>query len=370
MKLSSEWIERLLGRAEAPAPLDRRAFEGQRLLVTGAGGSIGSELVATALTHGARQVIALDQSESGLHELMLSLADTDRPRVAPKLGSTTDRDLLRRIVDDGVNFVIHSAAHKYVPLLENNTRAALINNVEGTSTPALTCAESGDISFVCVSSDKAADPMNTLGATKRLAELVTRACHQAGSSSRFTGVRLPNVLGSNGSVLPLFLQQAQSGGPLTVTDSRATRYFISIREAAHQILQAALDPADGELVIPTTSNAISIQQMAKVIAGSFGLDDSKIIGAEPRPGDCLHERLVGERETESSDRSGRRCVRVTGTPKDFLENVLRVTNQARREDDIWAKEQIQLLLIRYDSQQDESRPTGVDPGEHEAVNCS
>jgi FlaA1/EpsC-like NDP-sugar epimerase len=345
-------------------------LEGKRILITGAGGSIGSSLVEAALSLDAEHVVALDQSEFGLHELLLQLNPQSSKRVTPQLGATHDTALLDQIMKTGIDTVIHAAAHKYVPLLEENARAALINNVEGTIAPAVCSARTEGVHFVCVSSDKAAEPKNVLGQSKRLAELTISASHASRSSSSFTCVRLPNVLGSNGSVVPLFFEQAQTGGPLTVTDPLASRYFISEREAVHQIIDCAIHPALGSIVVPETRAPISIQQMARAIALKWGLEESDITHAEQRPGDCRHEKLIASGEAESIDSHGRRCVELPQLDESFLQSALAITAEARLRDDRWAKEQLQALLVRYDSLQDVIVPPHPEPGGQEALNYS
>lgn len=369
MKLSSDWVQLLLGRAEAPCTLPRGAFLGKRILITGAGGSIGSALVEGALKLQPEHIVALDQSEYGLHELLLRLSPSETLAVTPQLGSTNDSDLMDQILGEGVDIVIHAAAHKYVPLLESNARAAFINNVEGTILPALACARAGDINFVCVSSDKAAEPKNVLGISKRLAELAISACHTLNSRSSFTGIRLPNVLGSTGSVVPLFLRQASEGGPLTVTDQTATRYFISMNEAVHEILNCAVHPARGSLVIPQTHDPINIFKMALSIGMKWGLSQESVVGTDLRDGDCQHELLVAPGEVQKTDEHGRHCIELPRPNAQFLNAAMEAARDTRRRDDRWAKDRLEDLLQANDSLQDRTAIAYTDMGDQEALNC-
>jgi FlaA1/EpsC-like NDP-sugar epimerase len=290
-------IEDLLGRK--PVLPDWKAIRdwlgGRSVLVTGAGGSIGSELCRQCARHGARRVALVEIDELSLVTTMAELR-RDFPDLdcVPLLGDCGDPAViahaLRMAEPDAV---FHAAAYKQVPLLETQLREAVRNNVVATSTVARACHEQNVGTFVLISTDKAVDPVNVLGATKRLAEMVCQAMTDR-RSTRFVIVRFGNVLDSAGSVVPLFREQIRNGGPVTVTDPEVTRYFMTIQEACQLILQASAIGSHEAIYTLDMGEPVPIRVLAEQmirLAGKQPGRDIAIVYTGLRPGEKLHETL-------------------------------------------------------------------------------
>ena len=302
-------IHDLLGREPAqPIPeLMRANITGKSVMVTGAGGSIGSEIVRKVLSQQPKKVILFDLSEYALYRIEQELLDIscegeETPRIVPVLGSVGDEALVRRVIrEHGVQTIYHAAAYKHIPLLEKNIRAAVENNVLATATLAFIAGECGVERLVHISSDKAVRPANVKGATNRLQELVVQASAKKWPRTIFTAVRFGNVLGSSGSVVPRFREQIAKGGPLTITHPEATRYFMSIAEAAELVIQAGALAKGADIYALDMGDPIRIVDLARMMVHLSGLRvadannpngdiELKITG--PRPGDKLHEELL------------------------------------------------------------------------------
>ncbi len=294
-------IEDLLGREPVASDLSaiRAWVAGRAFLVTGAGGSIGSELCRQLVALGAAALTLLERSE-----LALLTIQADLRRRAPGvalhgvLGDCGDRAVIDHALRlGGARVVLHAAAYKHVPMLEEQVREAVRNNVLATQTVAEASVAAGVESFVLVSTDKAVDPVNVLGASKRLAEKVCQAC--GGPRTRMTIVRFGNVLDSAGSVVPLFREQIRDGGPVTVTHPEVTRYFMTIPEACQLILQAAILDDEGGIFTLDMGAPIPIMLLAEQmirLAGKVPGRDIAIVHTGLRPGEKLHERLYHDDE--------------------------------------------------------------------------
>jgi FlaA1/EpsC-like NDP-sugar epimerase len=290
-------IEDLLGRE--PVQLDWNAIAaglgGKAVLVTGGGGSIGSELCRQIAGVGPKRLIVLDRSEFNLYTVDIELARMfpalDRVMV---LGDVCDAAGVKRLLtDQRPQAVFHAAAYKHVPMLENQARAAVWNNVLGTWTIASLASELGCDTFVLISSDKAVNPANIMGASKRAAEICCQYFHGQTRTSCIT-VRFGNVLGSTGSVIPLFQEQIARGGPVTVTDPEVTRYFMTTAEAAQLILQASVIGAGGEIFVLDMGDPVKISYLARQLirlSGKKPEEDIQIVYTGLRPGEKLHEEL-------------------------------------------------------------------------------
>ena len=304
-------VEDLLGRAPVPPRLDLLADElcGQVVLVTGAGGSIGSELTRQILAQRPRQLLLLDHNEFGLytvHQELLALARAAgwEPDVLPLLGSVTATASMHALCARyGPAIVYHAAAYKHVPLVEQNPGPGIDNNVMGTLSMALAAREAGVRRFVLVSTDKAVRPTNVMGATKRMAELILQAfaADAKPGGTCFSMVRFGNVLGSSGSVVPLFRRQIAQGGPLTVTHPEVTRYFMTIPEAAQLVLQAGAMGEGGDVFVLDMGEPVKIMDLARRMVALSGLsvrDADRPDGDIPititglRPGEKLYEELL------------------------------------------------------------------------------
>ncbi|MCM0755424.1 polysaccharide biosynthesis protein [Desulfovibrio aminophilus] len=272
---------------------------GRVILVTGCGGSIGSELARRIIGFGPERLVLLDQGEYNLYAARDELErELGFGRLAVVLGSVTDRALLDRVLAEHRPAVIfHAAAYKHVPMMEENPWQAVRNNVLGTRELMAAAVAAGVERFVLVSTDKAVRPTNVMGASKRVTELLM-ACFAEGPT-RFMAVRFGNVLGSSGSVVPLFRRQIGRGGPVTVTHPEAARYFMSITEAAQLILQAGAMGRGGEVFVLDMGVPVRIADMARDLIRLSGKEpdrDVRIVFTGLRPGEKLSEELITEGE--------------------------------------------------------------------------
>jgi FlaA1/EpsC-like NDP-sugar epimerase len=303
-------IEDLLGREQVPPDerLLRRNIQGRVVLVSGAGGSIGSELCRQIAAAKPAKLLLLELSEYNLYAIHQELTRTVGPEVLdpgaiiPLLGSVTDERRVSEILSVWrPQTIFHAAAYKHVPLVEYNTVDGVRNNVIGTLTLARAAQEYDCLSFVLISTDKAVRPTNIMGASKRIAEMILQALQAEGSSTTFSSVRFGNVLGSSGSVVPLFRGQITAGGPITITHPDITRYFMTIPEASQLVLQAGAMAAGGEVFLLDMGEPVKIMDLARNIVELSGLavrDENrpdgdieiKVVGL--RPGEKLYEELL------------------------------------------------------------------------------
>ncbi|HTL97903.1 MAG TPA: nucleoside-diphosphate sugar epimerase/dehydratase [Holophagaceae bacterium] len=301
-------IEDLLRRE--PIALDQSALkeviEDQVVLITGAGGSIGGELARQVAHFRPARIIILGRGENSLWETERSLR-RDFPNQSISLALCDIRNELRlnQVFDQWTPAVVlHAAAHKHVPYLESHPAEAVDNNVFGTRNVLEACLRTGVRTFVNISTDKAVNPTNVLGATKRLAEcLVLDAATRAPEGGRYASVRFGNVLGSRGSVVPIFRQQIQQGGPLTVTHPDMTRYFMTIPEASQLVLQAGLLGETGRVYVLDMGEPVKILDLAKDMVRLSGLEEGQDLDIEftgLRPGEKLYEELFTDREVRQS----------------------------------------------------------------------
>jgi len=298
-------IEDLLGRKPVPPMLDlfAKCIHEQNVLVTGAGGSIGSELCRQILSQSPCSLHLLDHSEYALYTIEQDLRSRfPKLSVHAHLGSVCDAHLLNRIISEGqIDTIYHAAAYKHVPLVEANMAEGIRNNVLGAQV-LVSAAEKHQVkTCVLISSDKAVRPTNVMGASKRIAELVFQAAGENNSSqTTFSMVRFGNVLGSSGSVVPLFQKQIENGGPITITHPDITRYFMLIPEAAQLVIQAGAMATDGGVFILEMGDPVKIIDLARTMIDLAGLSEKcrdqngdieiKFIGL--RPGEKLYEELL------------------------------------------------------------------------------
>lgn len=275
------------------------------VLVTGAGGSIGSELCRQIVRVGPSILLLVDQSEFALyeiHEELLSKFTDSAIKFVPLLASVRDQNRMREIISAWKpHTVYHAAAYKHVPLVEHNPAEGIKNNVLGTVTTAQVAAEQGVADFVLISTDKAVRPTNIMGASKRLAEMALQAMTSTSSATKFSMVRFGNVLGSSGSVVPKFREQIRSGGPITLTHTEITRYFMSIPEAAQLVIQAGAMARGGDVFVLDMGQPVKIMDLAKSMIELSGLTvrdeadpegDIEIEITGLRPGEKLYEELL------------------------------------------------------------------------------
>lgn len=295
-------IEDLLGRPRIE--LDKAHLYDQlhakRILVTGAAGSIGSELVRQILNYEPAQLFVLDQGETPMYELQLELA-LSYPNAPMEfvIGDVRQLDRMRRLMDHAQpQIVFHAAAYKHVPLMEENPSEAVLANVLGSKNMVDLSDDFKVEQFVLVSTDKAVNPTSVMGATKRVAEIYAQSKNE-GSTTQFITTRFGNVLGSNGSVIPLFKKQIEEGGPLSVTHAEVTRYFMTIPEAAQLVLEAGTLGDGGEIFVFDMGESVRIIDLAKNMIRLSGLEldkDIEIKISGLRPGEKLFEELLSDEE--------------------------------------------------------------------------
>ncbi|MEO9919425.1 MAG: nucleoside-diphosphate sugar epimerase/dehydratase [Parasphingorhabdus sp.] len=311
-------IEDLLGR-EPVAPnelLFGKTIVGKTVLVTGAGGSIGSELCRQIAKSGAHRLILLDRSEFSLYEIekelkqYLALHSSVQLELIPVLGSVVDAARLDEVFSQWQpDTVFHAAAYKHVPLVEANPIEGIRNNILGTQTLAAAAVAARIKNFILISTDKAVRPTNVMGATKRAAEQVIQNFAITGGETRFSMVRFGNVLGSSGSVVPLFRKQIEQGGPITVTHRNVTRYFMTIPEAAQLVIQAAGMAKGGEVFVLDMGKSVKILDLAETMVRLSGLTvrddanpegDIEIVEVGLRAGEKLYEELIIGNDPQST----------------------------------------------------------------------
>jgi FlaA1/EpsC-like NDP-sugar epimerase len=295
-------IEELLERAEIKLDGQRIAQEitGKTIMVSGAAGSIGSEIVRQISRFAPRQLILIDQAETPLHYLEIeTLSENHGPRLEFILCDICNEHRMRKIFDTfRPDMVYHAAAYKHVPMMENNPAEAVMTNVKGTRIISDLSVEYGVKKFIMISTDKAVNPTNVMGASKRIAEIYTQALNtQAGT--RFITTRFGNVLGSNGSVIPLFRSQIEKGGPVTITHPEVTRFFMTIPEACQLVLEAGAYSQGGEIFVFDMGKSVKILDLAKKMIQLSGLvlgKDIQIKYIGLRPGEKLYEELLNVEE--------------------------------------------------------------------------
>ena len=300
-----------LGRAalDEDMPGGAAAYAGRSVLITGAGGSIGSELCRQILACRPSKLVLLDLSEHALYTIdmeLKALAEGLNFPVVPVLGSVSDAALVDQVLEEHrIDVIIHAAAYKHVPMVERNALVGVSNNVLGTLTLATAAADAKIERFILVSTDKAVRPRNTMGASKRLAEIViqdlARKQAESGGGTLFSMVRFGNVIGSSGSVIPLFEEQISKGGPLTLTHKEVTRYFMTIPEAARLVLVAGSFGEGGDVFVLDMGDPVPILHLAEQMIEAAGYTvrdksnpsgDIEIILTGLRPGEKLHEELM------------------------------------------------------------------------------
>ncbi|KIH71425.1 polysaccharide biosynthesis protein [Salinicoccus roseus] len=299
-------VEDLLGRE--PVELDSEGIEDQvrdhKILVTGAGGSIGSEIVRQIAKFQPRQLILLGHGENSIYTILEEmLLLNSNIEYIPIIADVQDRERIFEVFEAyRPDIVYHAAAHKHVPLMEYNPKEAVKNNIIGTKNTAEAACSLESKKFVLISSDKAVNPPNVMGATKRVAEMIVQNLNETCEKTTLVAVRFGNVLGSRGSVIPKFRKQIENGGPVTVTDERMTRYFMTIPEASRLVIQAGAIAEGGEVFVLDMGEPVKIVDLAKNMIRLSGFKeaeiDVKVTGI--RPGEKLYEELLNKNEIHST----------------------------------------------------------------------
>ena len=333
-------IEDLLGRE--PVEIDMKSvssfINGENVLVTGAGGSIGSELCRQIAKFDPASLIMLDMGETELFNIDMEIKE-EYPALPllPIVGDIRDENTVEAIFKESkIDIVFHAAAYKHVPLMEANPREAVLNNIYGTKVLARISSESGVKKFINISTDKAVKPISVMGATKRAAEnLILRLTN---SRTAFISVRFGNVLGSRGSVIPIFQEQIRKGGPITITDFDMKRYFMTIPEAVQLVMQAGSMGKGGEIFVLDMGEPISIYQIAEELIRLSGLEPDKdipIVISGKRPGEKIFEELLtAEEGTAATLHEKIYSARVTvNEDKNYLKKVDALISLARENKD-------------------------------------
>ncbi|QQJ53316.1 polysaccharide biosynthesis protein [Staphylococcus pseudintermedius] len=296
-------VEDLLGRE--PVELDMhmisQGLTRQTILVTGAGGSIGSEICRQVCQFKPKRIVLVGHGENSIYLIHQELTNAYKETIdiIPVIADIQDRERMFQIMKTYQPFIVyHAAAHKHVPLMEYNPEEAVKNNIIGTRNTAEAAQYAKVRKFVMISTDKAVNPPNVMGASKRVAEMVIQSLNDASSETDFVAVRFGNVLGSRGSVIPLFKQQIESGGPVTVTHPEMTRYFMTIPEASRLVLQAGVLAEGGEVFVLDMGEPVKIVDLAKNLIRLSGKreEDIGIEFSGVRPGEKLYEELLNEGE--------------------------------------------------------------------------
>ncbi|EIT83970.1 Capsular polysaccharide biosynthesis protein capD [Fictibacillus macauensis ZFHKF-1] len=298
-------VEDLLGRE--PVELDTEILleklSNKIVLVTGAGGSIGSEICRQICKFKPKKILLLGHGENSIYQIDIELRAKYKGEIdiVPIIADVQDKDRLYEVMSLHLpNVIYHAAAHKHVPLMEYNPREAVKNNVIGTKNVAEVADLFGVTTFVLISSDKAVNPTNVMGSTKRIAEMIIQQINKQ-SDTNFVAVRFGNVLGSRGSVIPLFKKQIQDGGPVTVTHPDMTRYFMTIPEASRLVLQAGALARGGEIFVLDMGEPVKIEELAKnlIQLSGYTLEEVGLKYSGLRPGEKMYEELLNEDEVHS-----------------------------------------------------------------------
>ena len=332
-------IEDLLGRE--PVHLDQTMIEkqlrGKKILVTGAGGSIGSEICRQVAKFKPKEIVILGHGENSIYQLNMELVGkySQHFTITPVIADVQDRKRIFEVMDKyKPDVVYHAAAHKHVPLMELNPREAVKNNILGTRNVAEAASHARVKAFVMVSTDKAVNPPNIMGATKRLCEMIVQDMATRSEYTKFVAVRFGNVLGSRGSVIPLFKKQIAEGGPITVTHPDIVRYFMTIPEAAQLVIQAGALARGGEIFVLDMGQPVKIVDLAKNLIRLSGYDegDIEIKFTGLRPGEKMYEELLNEGEVNPKQVFPKIHIGIADNSKinrvyNFIENFESYTDQ-------------------------------------------
>jgi FlaA1/EpsC-like NDP-sugar epimerase len=352
VRLRELQIQDILGRQPVEIDLDALAefINGKRVLVTGAGGSIGSELSRQISRLGPAHLILLDRDESALYYLNEELAREGFAGAELVVGDVTNAEKIRMLFEHlRPQLVFHAAAYKHVPLMELHASESVFNNVGGTLVVARAAGESGTEKFINVSTDKAVNPANVMGATKRFAEMLVRSSAAEYPQTLYASVRFGNVLGSRGSVVPTFRRQIEAGGPVTVTHPEMTRYFMTIPEAVSLILQAgAMAHSYGTYVLEM-GRPVKIVDLATKMIEVMGAKNVEIKFVGLRPGERLHETLFEESERRAATDNPMvfRLIPKDPASSDLLEAAEEMTFFAREGEDEKALELLRRTVPNY-----------------------
>ena len=349
-------ITDLLGRAQVKVNNEEifAAIRGKTVLVTGGGGSIGSELCRQIAHAGPKKLVIFDIYENNAYEIQQELIRKygDQLDLDVRIGSVRNTNRIRWIMEHyHPDVVYHAAAHKHVPLMEDSPNEAIKNNVIGTYKTAKAAAAAGVKKFVLISTDKAVNPTNIMGASKRLCEMVVQMMNRKSPETDFVAVRFGNVLGSNGSVIPLFKKQIAEGGPVTVTDKNIIRYFMTIPEAVSLVLQASYYARGGEIFVLDMGDPVRIDDMARNLIRLSGYEPDVDIMVEYtglRPGEKLYEELLMDEEgLQETDNELIHIGKPIEMDDEKFEEQIRELDKESRQEDGRIKELVAGIVPTY-----------------------
>ena len=331
-------------------------YKDKVVLITGGGGSIGSELCRQMAKMRPKQLVILDIYENGAYDVQqeLKIAYKGKLKLQVEIASITNRKAMARIFEQyHPQIVINAAAHKHVPLMEHNCIEAIENNIFGTKNMVELCEEYGAERFMMVSTDKAVNPTNVMGATKRMCEMIVQSASTHGKV-KYSATRFGNVLGSAGSVIPLFKRQIANGGPVTVTDKRIIRYFMTIPEASQLVLQSGAIANNGELFVLDMGQPVKIMDLAENMIRLSGVQGIEIIETGLRPGEKLYEELlVKTEELDKTDNSMIFIERDTAlSQKEIYQKIQVLKDACDTGDDLIAKEALRSVVPTFKRPED------------------
>ena len=299
MQLREVSVEDLLPRSEIKVDMDSvgAMLTGKNVMITGSAGSIGSEMVRQIAVYKPASMVLIDQAETPQHDVMLMVNKYPDIKTEVIVTSICHEHRMDRMFDKyRPDYVFHAAAYKHVPMMENNPSEAVLNNIHGTKVIADLSVKYGVKKFVMVSTDKAVNPTNVMGCSKRICEIYVQSLNQTQTTCQFVTTRFGNVLGSNGSVIPLFREQIKNGGPVTVTDERIVRFFMLIPEACKLVLEAGTKGNGGEIFVFDMGQPVKIIDLAKRMIALSGAKNVEIKITGLRPGEKLYEEVLNELE--------------------------------------------------------------------------
>lgn len=347
-------ISDLLARPEIKLNTEVCSYlKDQVVLITGGGGSIGSELCRQAALYAPKKIVLFDIYENNVFELKNDMDRTynGKPEIVIRIGSVRDMKRLQEVFTEfHPSVVFHAAAHKHVPLMEDSPCEAVKNNVFGTFNAAACAEQFGVKKFVILSTDKAVNPTNVMGATKRVTELIVQYFNRYSTVTHFAAVRFGNVLGSNGSVIPIFKKQIAQGGPVTVTDARMTRYFMTIPEAAQLVVQAGGLAKGGEVFVLDMGQPVKILSLAEQLIRLSGFEpyrDIDIVFSGLRPGEKLYEELSMSEENADRQMTSNNKIFVTTPFRQDDVEFLQQLEDLKHSDETNVRDCLRAILPNY-----------------------
>ena len=350
-------IEELLPREKIEVDMDAigNMLRGKRVLITGAAGSIGSEMSRQVAKFNPSELVLVDQAETPMHDVRLYMARNHNDiKVWTIVGSITNKEQMERIFSEHKpEYVFHAAAYKHVPMMEDNPAMAVQNNIFGTRVIADLAVKYGTKKFVMISTDKAVNPTNVMGCSKRICEIYCQSLDAHQDTTQFITTRFGNVLGSNGSVIPIFKDQIRKGGPVTVTHPDIIRFFMLIPEACRLVLEAGTMGKGGEIFVFDMGEPVKIVDLAKRMIKLSGAKDIEIKFSGLREGEKLYEELLAAKEnTKLTQHPKIMVAQVREYPYDLaLKNEIELHELSKGFDDMVIVKKMKEIVPEYKSQQ-------------------